>query len=507
MVFEYVAADLDHTPRAPVDIEELDDTDLVYKILRDSQLQKATFSRGSLGWVRLGHVCRQWREVLYGMQALWGQILGRLPLGDEDILARAGDHALIDVFSCHSPFHIHERKILELLAFPRPQTPVRPYLLPYANRLRRVSLINLTTEKRHIPLDWLNTSSFPTLDTLEMSFPYPHGTAPFLPPRRLEAPRLRVLRLQSCFIPWHSFALERLALHWIDNDVLSTRALLHMLEQASATLQHLELFCAFDPNDMLGSQRSGQLILPRLRRLYFSAKTGDFRVFLRFVKLPPGVQLRVHFYQEVNHDWLETDDEVEVEDRRTFQSDIEAALLGGCFDASLDGLVISQADPDEVYNELHFYMYPRSLDVIRSLSQTIGSDPFDVDDASFTLTTQNGRTGPEADESLTVCCTAMAQYLNSERFTTISIDTPLWNADQISSCMSLFPKMRALRVFDPLWYGDIRYPLVPQHELPTTFPFHSQYVQTEQACNDDHPHTSAPVLDVLWLVEQQSTLR
>lgn len=511
MIFDVVAADPDNTPHAPVDIGDLrleessEGYTLALRMLRDTRLQQEITARGSLGWVRLGHVCHQWREVLNDMRALWARILGRLPLGDEEILARAGDQNLLDVLWWRTPFHFHAQTIFEPITSPRPKTASYTLALPYANRLRCVRFVNFGDRKVAPPSELFDVPSFPSLDTLEMSYTSPDCLLEkciTLSSQTLIAPRLRVLRLLGCYVPWQSSMLERLTLHRIDSKTLPALTLFGILDQTSATLKYLDLYDTFIREDELEHEYSGEIILSRLRVLSISTRSGHLPTFLRFVKLPVGVQLIVDFYVEIDDDWLEDDGPYIVESRRELQSDIEAALAGCHYDTSLDGLVITQGDPTDAFDELYFHMHRESLDILSMAVGSDASDPFDVNDASLALLAQNGFAHPDnpEDRGLIICCSEMARSLNPERFATISIDVPMWGVEHIYSCVSLFPNLRALRVVNPLEYHGVR----SSAGTPTAFPFRNSLLAgTKQACTTDDPDRSVYVLDVLWLVEPE----
>ncbi|KZV62508.1 hypothetical protein PENSPDRAFT_758653 [Peniophora sp. CONT] len=370
MIFEFSARDPDNTPHSPVATKELNKANsssnyTTFGILRDRHVREDIFRTGSIGWIQLGHVCRQWRTLLLGMQAIWAQILGRLPSGDENILMRAGEHAPLDIFTTCTPFSLQDQRILDLLASRMSESPADSRVLSYAERLRRVCLVDLTAAEGniHMPLEWLTSPSFPNLHTLEISLQYEHNVASvYLSPSILVvAPQLRVVRLQGCYIPWQSFMLERLSLNWIDHEALPAHTLFDILVQAAPTLQFLELWYVSLFNDYSTRGYPGQVILSRLRLLSFAACSGRLPAFLNVVKLPLGVHIRVNTYIEAEPDWLEADDPSVQQDRTAVQADIEAALSGGHFDSSLDGLVISQGDDIEPFNELYLHMYGGSL--------------------------------------------------------------------------------------------------------------------------------------------------
>ncbi|VDB96756.1 unnamed protein product [Peniophora sp. CBMAI 1063] len=51
-----------------------------------------TSAPGSLGWVRLTHVCKAWRDICIATPSLWAYSLGRLPRAVLVFLERAGEH-------------------------------------------------------------------------------------------------------------------------------------------------------------------------------------------------------------------------------------------------------------------------------------------------------------------------------------------------------------------------------------------------------------------------------
>ncbi|KZV62510.1 hypothetical protein PENSPDRAFT_758655 [Peniophora sp. CONT] len=506
MIFMLVASDPDNTPHAPVetveDLKDWDDDHNVLIVMRDVCLRKDVLTPGSLGWVKLGHVCRQWRIVLCGIPTLWARILGRLPLGDEEILMRSGEHAPLDVFAAWTPFELHEQRIMELIVLPKPRTLSGSRVLPYAERLRHICLVDLTRGGFRLSLTWLECPTFPRLDTLEIACQNPEGAGnPRLSERALEAPRLRVVRLQHCYIPWQSSMLERLSLHWLDPKVLPVSGLFDVLSQASATLQHLELHYAFRLDR---AHERDPVFLPRLRTLSCSpSDTGHFSRFLDIVVLPPDVHITVEVYLEVGDDWLESDDPGDVQESYALEADIEATISAGQYDHSLDGLVISQGDTFECCPELSLYMHQGSLDLIRNSTDDTEPNPFDVDHASLTFRTVDGPDPDELDPPSFVLFEAMARFSNPTRFTTISIDMP-WDVQQVSKGMSLFTELRALRIVNPLLYIDVTPPVGSHSQLPDSFPFlNGLSGHTNEADGDDHAKPRSPILDVLWLVQPE----
>ncbi|KZV61712.1 hypothetical protein PENSPDRAFT_592456, partial [Peniophora sp. CONT] len=48
--------------------------------------------KGDLGWVRLSHICRAWRDLCIDTPSLWGRAIGRLPRALPVFMERAGKH-------------------------------------------------------------------------------------------------------------------------------------------------------------------------------------------------------------------------------------------------------------------------------------------------------------------------------------------------------------------------------------------------------------------------------
>ncbi|KZV62509.1 hypothetical protein PENSPDRAFT_670300 [Peniophora sp. CONT] len=96
----------------------------------------------------------------------------------------------------------------------------------------------------------------------------------------------------------------------------------------------------------------------------------------------------------------------------------------------------------------------------------------------------------------------MTRFLNPKRFSTISIDMPSWDIEEIALGMSVFTELRALRVVNPLHYLDCTPPTVLRSHSYTAFPFLNALAQTNPPFDDDRRNPSPLVLDVLWLVQQ-----
>ncbi|KZV64900.1 hypothetical protein PENSPDRAFT_656207 [Peniophora sp. CONT] len=73
-----------HTPRWMVDII-------------DEDFRHVPLSPGTLGWMNVSYVCRQWRELCISAQSLWTYWIGRLPQAIPVIASRAGNNTSFHV--------------------------------------------------------------------------------------------------------------------------------------------------------------------------------------------------------------------------------------------------------------------------------------------------------------------------------------------------------------------------------------------------------------------------
>ncbi|VDC05171.1 unnamed protein product [Peniophora sp. CBMAI 1063] len=183
----------------------------VFVILADCDLP----SSRSLGWVRLAHVDRRWRNVILQLAPLWSKIIAAFPASDtahDIILERAGHNAPLtfwppgrradadaDGAYVDSDYHLSH----------------------HARELVRTH-IHRTTALAHASIhdseDWaslLGGQKLPHLSALELISAASNIRLDF---PAFDAPKLRSLVFQDLFVPFHAPSLRSLSL-WMGCDI------------------------------------------------------------------------------------------------------------------------------------------------------------------------------------------------------------------------------------------------------------------------------------------------
>ncbi|KAI0035313.1 hypothetical protein K488DRAFT_83152 [Vararia minispora EC-137] len=150
--------------------------------------------RSDLGWIKLGHVCRRWREIVLQLPVLWARSVCSLIGAEEVILSRSRAVPLTLTLNAHC--HRIDSKTVQ-------------FIQQHVQRAREIEIREVLLHP-HSPA-WpagavaLTRRDLPVLEILcldlkpSRSSPITHDVFA-LPP--LNAPRLKRLELTNIFVPW-----------------------------------------------------------------------------------------------------------------------------------------------------------------------------------------------------------------------------------------------------------------------------------------------------------------
>ncbi|KZV62513.1 hypothetical protein PENSPDRAFT_739305 [Peniophora sp. CONT] len=481
-IFDRVA--VEEQPYPPVDklkkkgSEKEHEHGLLSDRLAAKRYWEQAFHPGSLGWIRLTHVCRSWRELLLGRKTLWAGALGRLPSADTELLQRSGNHAPLFVSAARTRFHTCKATtIVPLLAN-----------LPSSDRLSSLRLIEMHRSPKLIrSVEALCSRRWENLQILEINF-----LSTRIPTRQtlmstLVAPSLRIARFEGYFIPFISTSLVQLSLNCSingDNAMsVTTMGLMDLLRATASTLQDLELIHTLSDDFEEEAKSTSEVTLPQLQRLRF-ADGDDVQVaFLKRVKLPPTVRIDIDLDLEVDNDFF-------VDYSLTSLRPLIDTIATSAHAHSMNGLTVF---PGDKVNAMCMHLYTGSFDL--GAPSSFHNQPSLTDEPKLKLRIENDY---DDYSFLATIFYEVARILDPSRFVTMSFSSfPDWGHDDIDEVLEQFTGIRTLHVVDPLGYQ------VPNLDIPDTFPFLSAHRTTEIKSS---PSTSEvaknPALDMLWLEQR-----
>ncbi|KZV76337.1 hypothetical protein PENSPDRAFT_646379 [Peniophora sp. CONT] len=283
-----------------------------------------------LGWIRLGHVNRDWRATLLNAQALWADCVGMLPVAADEMLARAGPTAPLTLHlpleAAPSPTiyrlarllqdHVHDirarlRGVVMWDPIPvtgdfRYQRHGHPQLLhsrPTIRDLRDAVRRHRTYDPSLFPFAFLTSTLFaqelPALTLIDLDggmLSQLLGT--------LHAPNLQRLRLRNCYLSCRAPNLVALHLTWRKPEpfqpfgpTITASELLASIEGSSATLQSLEIDSVFTQSvsfirlplaEAIGVNPppSSAIALPSLRDITFQGINRTTAAILSYLHYP-----------------------------------------------------------------------------------------------------------------------------------------------------------------------------------------------------------------------------
>lgn len=200
-IFKYVSEE--ERPRGPIDVQKLKEShdDWIDDMLEPEQLNELEQS-GTLGFIRLGHVCHQWRSILLDCPDIWAANVGTLPLGFDKMLQRAGQRPLTVCSNTTSfrqgPGILHDISYLTTVLAPR---------------IRKLEIVETKSNQlRSI----ISNVTFPKLESLTICSNAPFRNDEYRP---IDAPQLRTVCVQGTFISLGSLTLSSLTIQKTDFDL------------------------------------------------------------------------------------------------------------------------------------------------------------------------------------------------------------------------------------------------------------------------------------------------
>ncbi|KZV75207.1 hypothetical protein PENSPDRAFT_102839 [Peniophora sp. CONT] len=451
--------------------------------LSNEHVWRPVLERGSLGWIRLSHVCRLWRDILMERKSLWASILGTLPLGEGEMFKRAGKFCPFDITVTAAPFHRQDSTVLHFFKPTILSSGGLVHSTANRNRLRSLHIADMREAfGGHLPLEALFSSTLPGLEELGIHFLGPTDEAIWFasePLAIVNAPRLHTLKLINGFIRWKSNTLRCFSMNCYNGQVPSRDLLLEFMEMLRDTIEELELLYCFGRDLGLEAQsyftsnaqqldaaiapHMSKISFPRLRTLHIADDRDNMAGFLLRASPPPDVHITVELYVEIEDgEWATQNQKAEVE------RNIRAALRCGNYGASLDGLALR---PGIKKDELVIDIYTSSLTLFQASRSSTNANLFNTRHPSLTLSVLNAASFHLRD--LSTSFSSITSFLTdsspsssqpSMRFTTLSIDMPHWRPNEIQECMKPFTKLRALRIVNPLDKRNL--PRVPDTPSP-----------------------------------------
>ena len=261
-------------------------------------LEEPPFSGGrNLGWIRVTHVCRHWRQVALDDSSLWARICG-LPTNTKwisEVLAR-GKNAQLDIE-------------LDLNDVARSSPKALLMIPPYLSRTRQLrchGLLMLHLDSIREIFSWeapalehfeLTITTYSPIDFQDVGGNMlSKGHAPLF---KGHAPRLRTFSLSRFVIPWSLIPRGQLTQLKIDysNEHFHSPSDLNQLIDLLVNCPALEVLALQSclPSQLeLTEFPHGQTIhLPRLSRLHLCGSTSRIMNMLKMLKLPSSTTLHL----------------------------------------------------------------------------------------------------------------------------------------------------------------------------------------------------------------------
>ncbi|KZV75240.1 hypothetical protein PENSPDRAFT_748623 [Peniophora sp. CONT] len=392
--------------------------------------------RGTLGWMRLTHVCAHWRRILLQTPRVWGDHMGYLPRANIECLRRAGDALPLDLTNICVANSYPWSLIAPNLNLDPSQTEL------FCSRLRGLHIIDLRSSTQRAD-EFYEDLEFRNLEVLNVSITPDSSPLPLdwdqIPV--LRAPRLRRITFRNVFITWQANTLVYLSLHLRHTTKIPSATLIELIAHSRETLQFLELFWAsqvLEPGFDTASIK--ELSLPQLQTLHLADMDLQEGNFLQLVRLPSAVKLKMDIYCEPVYqpDW---------NSRTRLGVPVALALERSHCGPRLDGLFIAsqrQYAEDDEDSRIDMTIHCDAASFANSTSFD-GMPTRDSPKLHF-VADANGMPPYWLDNVLISICRAVSP----SRFTFVSFDLPFWRAADIKAVISHFPNLRFLRVTDPL---------------------------------------------------------
>ena len=247
--------------------------------------------KGNVGWIKVTHVCRHWRQVAIDNSSLWARTSGipKTTKWISEMLARAKNAPLDIDFN---DFVNSNREMLLMI----------PSHLPHTRQLR---LHDLSLRHSGIIQEIFSWEA-PALEHFELMARYSTVTFPDLGGNMLfkgHSPRLRTFSISKVVIPWSLVPrgqLTQLKITGADEDDHSPgdlTQLINLLVNCPA-LEILALDSCL-PTQPTEFPHGRTIHLPHLSRLRLRSKTSRIMNMLKMLKLPSLTILHLHCVSEI----------------------------------------------------------------------------------------------------------------------------------------------------------------------------------------------------------------
>ncbi|VDB85074.1 unnamed protein product [Peniophora sp. CBMAI 1063] len=397
---------------------------------------------GSLGWIRMTHVCRDWRNrICETMPLLWAQDIGCLPDGCKEMLRRAGDSAMLDVRLGYNKsitsFRIPLERVLVNSLF---HSSGRIRTLRYIDVRRAASVTPISLSLRSRQLSSLEAVDvhFLDIDSVNMN----RGRTSIVLPEGciIQSDRLRAARFTNYFIPWTSRSLTVLCIAFCVADGGLSPATLHdTLSQVEDTIEELELDMAIS----IELVDSGPIehTFPRLRCLHIRELSGILVAFFPHIHYPDTAKVNLTIDGGRSSTW---DDQV-----RSLALDVLGRLQWGPIRTQTITIVDASQHPLDAQNGLQ-------VRVSRHDGSTSPVRP--LDDYCLGITVEHRIVRPaRRDRVLTLLLHTLGGSTGSpwENVTDLDLDMSLrdWHIGEIDVVVHYIrslSQLRRLRLVDPV---------------------------------------------------------
>ncbi|KZV75223.1 hypothetical protein PENSPDRAFT_103341 [Peniophora sp. CONT] len=396
---------------------------------------------GSLGWIRLTHVCNLWRKyICENMPLLWASHIGcfRSPHALDEMLRRAGESTRLAVHSVSGDDDMGEN--------PSPWAEFQSIIsiwsaaecTDFKFRIRSLAVIDLLSVA-DVERDLLSSllDELPGIQVLEVHHLFIDESSfddedIFLKPGApvIRTSTLRELRFTNCFIPWTAPGLTHFSLSLGHCSGLPNPILLDIITLIAPTIEALELdYCL--PGG-LSEQTRDAYALPRLRYLYLRDTDGCLNEFVRIIQHESLslTKLDLTINPDTRH-W-----------RDTIGSSMKKALLLLRGDRPFNSMTAISADSeDNIFGSLHEH--------IRLEFSSARSDDFEL-----AIAIENTH---DIGDGYSFCLAQMQDALGSifptiwHELMLIDLNLPLWNhGDEAQRLLNRLTNIRELRIVNPV---------------------------------------------------------
>jgi hypothetical protein len=268
--------------------------EILARVFRFLVLEEPPLSRrGNLGWIKVTHVCRHWRQVAIDDSSLWSKIWG-IPMTNKwvpEILARTRN-APLDIGLNVDAMSTSPEALL--------------VVLPHLSHTRQIRFHGLYT--RHSGrVQEIYSSEAPALEHFELEA-YSAITFPDLGGNMLfkgHAPKLRTFSLYEVVIPWSLIPrghLTQLKIAGPKEDVHSPGDL-NQLTDLLVNCPELEILVLESclPSQLTEFTHGRTIHLPHLSRLRLSGSTSRIMNMLKMLKLPSSIKLHLNCISNTTH--------------------------------------------------------------------------------------------------------------------------------------------------------------------------------------------------------------